>query len=171
MLQASTTTERGQLLNDYFTYSLYVNVCRSLFERHKLLLSFMLAVKTLQHAGSIDPEEWRFLLAGPTSAKRASSAGTESMGLDNPAPDWLTEKAWGELLGLADLPAYHGLDEHVAGNLEHYKAIFDSNEVRRCADWADHSSCFCLEDNPGCRVWSRHSRKLRLAAAAQKHER
>lgn len=119
------------MLNDYFTYSLYVNVCRSLFERHKLLLSFMLAVKTLQHAGSIDPKEWRFLLAGPTSQKRASSAGAESMGLDNPAPDWLTEKAWGELLGLADLPAYHGLDEHVAGNLEHYKAIFDSNEVRR----------------------------------------
>lgn len=171
MLQASTITERGQLLSDYFTYSMYVNVCRSLFERHKLLLSFMLAVKTLQHAGSIDPKEWRFLLAGPTSQKRASSAGAESMGLDNPAPDWLTEKAWGELLGLADLPAYHGLDEHVTGNLEHYKAIFDSNEVRRHADWAGCSSCLCLEDNPGCRVWPWHSTRVGVAAAAQNHER
>jgi dynein heavy chain len=129
LFQASTIAERGQLLNDYFTYSLYVNVCRSLFERHKLLLSFMLAVKTLQHAGQIDPKEWRFLLAGPTSQKRASAAGAPNAGSENPGPDWLTEKSWGELLGLADLPNYHGLEEHVAQNLEHYQAIFDSNEV------------------------------------------
>lgn len=91
----------------------------------------MLAIKTLQHAGSIDPKEWRFLLAGPTSQKRSSSAGgAPGAGLDNPAADWLTDKSWGELQGLADLPAYHGLDEHVANNLDHYKAIFDSNEVR-----------------------------------------
>jgi hypothetical protein len=163
--QASTIAERGQLLNDYFTYSLYVNVCRSLFERHKLLLSFMLAVKTLQHAGSIDPKEWRFLLAGPTSQKRTSSAGTEGAGLDNPAPDWLTEKAWGELLGLADLPAYHGLDEHVAANLEHYKAMFDSNEVRDLGGW--------LHGSLGCREWSQRPQQntgVRAAAAAAAHK-
>jgi dynein heavy chain len=131
-LQASTIAERGQLLNDYFTYSLYVNVCRSLFERHKLLLSFMLGVKTLQHGGSIDPKEWRFLLAGPSSTgnqRRSSTAGAQSDVLANPASDWLTEKSWTELLGVSQLPAFNGFDEHVAHNLEHYKAIFDSSEV------------------------------------------
>ena len=47
--------ERSAKLNDAFTQALYVNVCRSLFERHKLMLSFMLAIKILQARGEIEP--------------------------------------------------------------------------------------------------------------------
>jgi hypothetical protein len=36
---------RGAALNAAFTFSLYAVVCRSLFERHKLMFAFMLAVK------------------------------------------------------------------------------------------------------------------------------
>ena len=47
-------TERGGHLNEYFTYSLYVNICRSLFERHKLMFSLLLTIKVLQNMNYID---------------------------------------------------------------------------------------------------------------------
>jgi dynein heavy chain len=53
-------------LNNYFTLSLYQNVCRSLFEKHKLLFSFMLCTKILFGDKQINYTEWRFFLAGPS---------------------------------------------------------------------------------------------------------
>ena len=47
-------------LNDHFTYSLYESVCRSLFEKHKLLFSFLVSIKILQGYNQIDAEEWVF---------------------------------------------------------------------------------------------------------------
>eukprot|EP00798_Chlamydomonas_sp_ICE-L_P022533 gene22533-29660_t len=107
--KSQDVAERGINLNEYFTYSLYVNICRSLFESHKLMFSLLLTVK-----------EWRFLLAGPTSSEVTK---------ENPAHPWLTDKSWIEVLNLAHLPEYEGFDHHFAENTAHYKGIFDSNDA------------------------------------------
>jgi len=78
--------ERTKILNQYFTLSLYQNVCRSLFERHKLLFSFLLCTKILFGDDKIDMAEWRFFLAGPSGTIEPKP---------NPT-DWLDDIEWGQ---------------------------------------------------------------------------
>lgn len=122
--QADDIEKRGHNLNDYFTYSLYVNVCRSLFETHKLMFSFLLTIKIMQNKGIIDGHEWRFLLAGATSTH---------MTKHNPAPEWLTDKSWIEVLNMSMLPHFEGFDDHMIANIAHYRAMFDSNDTQEMA--------------------------------------
>ena len=51
---AEDLAERIVNINDYFTFSLYSNVCRSLFEKHKLLFSFLVCVRILMNENKID---------------------------------------------------------------------------------------------------------------------
>ena len=44
--------------------AVYTNTCRSLFERHKLLLALQIVVKLKIAAKEIDPAEWAFFLKG-----------------------------------------------------------------------------------------------------------
>ena len=53
-------------LNNHFTLNLYENVCRSLFEKDKLLFSFKLTVNILAGDGKMDQDEMRLFLAGPS---------------------------------------------------------------------------------------------------------
>ena len=98
-------------LNDYITYSLYNNVCRSLFEQHKLLFSFLLCVRILQGSGSIDAENFRFLLQGASSMETA---------FENPCEEWMIESAWIEISNLSKLPSFTGFD----GDFKNYKDEF-----------------------------------------------
>lgn len=54
--------ERLRNLNNCFTYLLYKNVCRSLFEKDKLLFSFLLTTKIMSGHRTLDPAELRFFL-------------------------------------------------------------------------------------------------------------
>jgi dynein heavy chain len=114
--------ERIANINEYFTFSLYSNVCRSLFEKHKLLFSFLLCVRILMNEDKIDMDEWRYLISGGTSAPKK---------LPNPASDWLSERSWSELLTLASLPRFASFAEEFGQHVEGFKGIFDSTEPHR----------------------------------------
>jgi dynein heavy chain len=109
-------------LNDHFTLALYENVCRSLFEKHKLLFSLVLTAKILFGAQGLDPQEWRYFLAGPTGAIDVPK---------NPT-DWLGDLEWAEaykqLYGMSQLPALKGFDQAFIERHKEFQKLFDSNE-------------------------------------------
>jgi dynein heavy chain len=113
--------QRVENINKFFTYSLFTNVCRSLFERHKLLFSFLLAVKIKMNDNKIDLTEWKFLVAGTTS---------ESF-KQNPAPQWLSTPSWQEIVALSGLPAFAHFDDDFTKFVELYKAIFESSSPHK----------------------------------------
>jgi len=114
-------------LNEFFTYSVYKNVCRSLFEVHKPLFSLLITMKIMAGDGRINLDEWRFLISGVVLGSGSRIAPP------NPAPEWITDKTWLEVTTLSCLPAFEGWDAAFADAalLPGFRAIFDSNDSHK----------------------------------------
>eukprot|EP00798_Chlamydomonas_sp_ICE-L_P008519 gene8518-4817_t len=112
--------KRIEVLIKHFTYSLYVNVCRSLFEKDKLLFSFSLCV-AIQSAieDNVDMLQYRFLLTGGVATGEPPP---------NPS-DWLSDKLWGEMCRLSEtFPPFNGLSDSFKENMAPWKEIYDSQD-------------------------------------------
>ncbi|KAJ3111551.1 Dynein heavy chain 1, axonemal [Phlyctochytrium bullatum] len=129
--------QRIKNINDYFTFSLFTNVCRSLFEKHKLLFSFLLSIRILMNDDLIDLDEWKFLLTGATSSIEKKLA--------NPAVDWLSQRSWAEVLALSTLPNFSNFELDFIDFIESYRVVFDSQNPHReklPGRWNDGLSSF-----------------------------
>jgi dynein heavy chain len=124
--------ERLKILNDYHRSYLYVNVCRSLFEKDKLLFSFVMAIKLLQARNEINHDEWMFLISGKTA---------KSKQLENPNPDWIDARCWTEVMYLCTLPIFDGFETDFISKIGDFKAIFDHVSPQTCdlpGKWHTH---------------------------------
>ncbi|NXU72284.1 DYH7 protein, partial [Oreotrochilus melanogaster] len=109
--------KRLRYLNDHFTYNLYCNVCRSLFEKDKLLFSFLLCCNLLMAKNEIEHQE--FLLTGGVGLQNK---------FKNPDPSWLPDKSWDELCRASEIPALNELRNHISENIGEWQKIYDSKE-------------------------------------------
>lgn len=86
---ATVKIEKVHLLN------VYRNTCKSLFERHKLLLSLSMCVKLQMAEGKISEADYDFFLRG------GGGMGDQG-GAKEPKPqlDWIKQTTWDQLLDL-----------------------------------------------------------------------
>ncbi|CAB3221174.1 unnamed protein product [Arctia plantaginis] len=109
--------ERVEIIIEHFTFLLYVNVCRSLFERHKLLFAFLLCARILLDKGIIKFTEFNFLLSG----------GKIENEVPNPEPKWITDRMWMEIQQLnCSVPSMHNMLNDFMENIKFYKTYYDS---------------------------------------------
>ncbi|KAG6609730.1 Axonemal dynein heavy chain [Phytophthora cinnamomi] len=118
---SSVLATRLDNLNDAFTFILYQNVCRSLFEKDKLLFAFLLAIKILVGNGTIDSGELRYFFTGNTQmdVQKPKPAGSEG---------WLNDKTWANIVGLDALPSFTDFSDAFATELSLWELSYNSTD-------------------------------------------
>ena len=123
--QGEDLAERLTNLKDFFTYLLYDQVCRSLFENHKLLFSFVMSISILQSTGLVDPAQWRFLIAGQTEG--------EPVAIEAPDKPWITSRVWNSIQVISNLPMTDGFIQDVVANIDEWQKYFDDASPHKFA--------------------------------------
>ncbi|CAB0007617.1 unnamed protein product [Nesidiocoris tenuis] len=113
--KSDSLEERLSFLKDYFTISIYKNVCRSLFEKDKLTFSFTLTLGIQRAENKIEDEHIGFLLTGGISVDNP---------YPNPAPGWLSEKSWAEIVRASKLNGLNEFKESIQTRPDEWKEFY-----------------------------------------------
>lgn len=92
--KSDSLPKRLENLIEFQTRYIYVNICRGLFEVHKVLFSMVICCKIMLHAGKMSPREWSLYLRG------AVGGGGSDTAPKNPQPDRISELQWNLLTEL-----------------------------------------------------------------------
>lgn len=95
--KSNVLEERLKILSEHFMYNLYCNICRSLFEKDKILFSFVMAIRLESALGKVDMEEFNFLLTGGIVLEAEPQM---------PPLQWITKKMWGEFFRLSKVNSH-----------------------------------------------------------------
>ncbi|VVC44482.1 Dynein heavy chain, domain-2,Dynein heavy chain domain,Dynein heavy chain, P-loop containing D4 domain,P- [Cinara cedri] len=134
--KSKTISIRLEALKKTFTYNLYTNVCRSLFEKDKILFSFIICTTLMLADNKINKEELMFLRTDGVDVKNT---------FPNPGPDWLLDKSWNEICRLDQLNAYNGIKDDLIKNVEYWKNYYyltDGENHKFPNPWHDKLSNF-----------------------------
>lgn len=111
---------RIKFLVDGITKNLYNNVCRSIFEKDKLLFSFILTSRIILGSNQIQIRHLTHLLT--------SAAGGDAHIPPNPEPSWITETVWLNVLRLDEFTELRGFVASFKQALPAWKRIYDHSE-------------------------------------------
>ena len=123
--------ERKNFFIKEFTKLLYEAICRSLFEKDKILFSMLMCFKIMAEVeGQFDPKEVRFLMTGGTKVEMARP---------NPSGEggWLNDKIWASILQISEeFSAFRGLDKSFEKKLGEWERVYNLQKPQsKKANW------------------------------------
>ncbi|XP_015175416.1 PREDICTED: dynein heavy chain 3, axonemal [Polistes dominula] len=136
--QSTDLNVRMKNLNSHFTANIYRNVCRSLFEQHKLMFSLILCVGLMRAEEQLNEDLWTFLLTGGVALDNP---------YPNPAPSWLSDKSWSEVVQATALSGIENFKMSLEQHTSMWKDCYDlSNpEKEKLPTPFEHLDCRNLE--------------------------
>ncbi|KAG2381746.1 hypothetical protein C9374_006130 [Naegleria lovaniensis] len=115
-----TTEQLLPILISNITEYIFTNVCRGLFEKDKIIFSFLICTRILLYDQVIDENEWLLFLRGAPLTYDSK----------NELSNWLSDLSWNLLTALdAEIPQLKGLKASVTGNLFTWKKYFEDTEA------------------------------------------
>ncbi|XP_058790035.1 dynein axonemal heavy chain 7-like [Phymastichus coffea] len=109
--------------------NLYQSIQNALFEKHKLIYSFILSAKTLLDTEKITEQEFNIFMS--IGEKSSTEFEVEA----NPASPWLPEESWREICKISlisnsnSLTAFHGLTHNFASSNTKWKRNYTSRKT------------------------------------------
>jgi len=104
-----------------FMHLLFTSICKSLFEKDKLLFTLSLYLKIAVSEGKNTPEEIHFLAAGPSMFEDT---------LPNHIGGWLTDKSWKGLCELSmKFPNFTGIDKDIISDIDSWRTICLNSDI------------------------------------------
>lgn len=122
--KSNMTPERLKNIMKQHMVNVYKGTCRSLFERHKLLLAVQMIVGLKMAEGEINRDEWMFFLRGGQVMDRSAQP------LKPPSIDWITPPMWDNITELENqLPhIFAGIVNAVSLNPKEWQRWFLSSK-------------------------------------------
>ena len=135
----SDLDQRLQILIENITRTIYMNVCRGLFEAHKQVFSFLIAISIQRNLGKVSSAIWNIFLRGPSVFDRTNMP-------PNPDPLMLKEKEW-DLAYFMDtnFENFKGLCDDIKANLNQwrdYAGSYNPIEEKLPGEWNDKLNLF-----------------------------
>jgi len=121
------------------TSKIYQNVCRGLFNAHKLIFSFMIAAQILIARGEISLDEWNLFLKGVIMDGKIKQVG-------NPDKSLISDKAWRFILNLEPIaPQFAQFPISIVQQIAEWKGWLQEKEPQKKrlpGEWEDKLTSF-----------------------------
>lgn len=118
--RSNITEERINIILRYLTYEVWAFTSRSLYERHKLLFTLMLAIKIDYHKGFINHTEFMSFIKGGASL---------DLNAVTPKPfKWILDITWLNLVEISKLKPFNDILKKIENNEREWKMWYETEK-------------------------------------------